>query len=823
MKTPKDLKNYLDSLVWWKQHGLALLIIVIMMTIYFAPMLFQNQGPPASDIQAWEGASKSIREYNASHSDLALWASNIFSGMPASNISVPIPVYTLDSAINLLNDLLPWQYLYFIFGGFFFYLFLRILGLSWLSAMFGALIFLLIPHHVGLINAGHNTKLRAIMFSPFLAWTFICFVKNTSLLSFLILALALALEARTNHYQLVYYVGFIVLFLGLPYLVGYFRRKEWKKMGSQVGLLVIAILLAGIIAAPKLILTRQYLPYSIRGSSGETAQSAAGGLEKGYATQWSFPPEEMVTFVIPNFYGGTSQYEYTGDAVPQLQGRTIPAYWGKMPFTTSSEYLGILTVFLGFLGMFAYWKRRLVKSLAVMSILTLLISFGRHFSPVFDIFFNYFPVFDKFRVPSMILFLIEFSIAVFAAFGIEKLLHLHKDDIRKWVIFISGILGGLLLIGVVSLLIGGGLPFASAQEFSRYPEQTLQLLRTARLEILKADAWRLIVFCLLTAGVMVAYIQKHISRTVLYPVLAILMLIDMYTIDNRFLNEFVPQQADQSPFTQSQIDQYIMQDDGLFRVFPVGDLFGNNRWSYFHQSIGGYHAAKMHIYQKMVEENLYHSTESGNNINWNIVKLLNVKYVITTQRISSDHISAIGQDPNTNWILYQVDDPFPRAWMVYQTRIISAGQEQRQVLNQAGFDPRTEAIVFEDLLDSSTADGEQTGSAEVTHFDANQITVEVSTPREGLLVLSENYLPIWWQATLDGEAVTIHRVNSLQRGIVVPQGSHTVHFEIKAPLFHASILAGNITVWIVHGVILLLAGLRYLPVRSTGKSGAGAV
>ncbi len=661
------------------------------------------------------------------------------------------------------------------------------------------------------------------MLSPFLAWAFIYFVKNTSLLSFLVLTLVLALEARTNHYQLVYYLGFLLLFLGLPYLVQYFRQKEWKKMGAQIGLLLIAILLAGIIAAPKLVLTRQYLPYSIRGSSGETAQTTAGGLEKGYATQWSFPPEEIVTFVIPNFYGGSSQYEYTGDAVPQLKGRTIPGYWGNMPFTTSTEYLGIFTVFLGLIGIIAYWKRGLVKSLIALSVLALFISFGRYFSPVFDIFFNYFPLFDKFRVPSMILFLVEFAMPVFAAFGIEKLLYLHKDGLGRWLKSISGVLGILLLIGVVTLLLGGRLQLATAQEFSRYPEQTLQLLRTARLEILKTDAWRLIIYSLLASGVVFAYVRKHISFTLFYPVLIVFMLIDMYTIDRRFLNEFVPQQEDQAPFIQSQIDQYILQDDDLFRVFPVGNLFGDNRWCYFHQSIGGYHAAKMYIYQKMIEENLYHSTEAGNNINWNMVKLLNVKYLVSTQQISSDHINAVGRDPDTEWFLYQVKEPFPRAWMVYQTRVIPGVQKQRQTLNQADFTPGSEAIVSEELLDADNGDEQTIGSAEVPRFDANHITVEVSTPREGLLVVSENYLPIWWEATMDGEAVPIHQINTLQRGVVVPSGEHTVRFEIRAPLFQTSVLAGNIVVWIVHGVILLLLGLQYLPVQVPGKSGMGSV
>lgn len=811
------LTAYFEKMESWKQHGLAFAIILILMLIYFAPMLFQHEMPATPDTQAYLGASESIKEYNATHQDLALWATNIFAGMPASNISVPIPVYSLDSFLTGLGGIgLDWRFVLFVFGGFFFYLFLRRLGLSWLAAMLGAIIFLLIPHHIGLINAGHNTKLRAMMLSPFLAWGFLYFVQKTSVLSFLVLALGLALEARSNHYQIVYYLGFLLLFLGIPYLIEYVKGGEWKKMGTQVGLLVVALLVAGIIAAPKLVLTRQYLPYSIRGASGETAQTGAGGLQEGYATQWSFPPQGLVTFVMPRFFGESSQYKYTGNSVPQLKGRTIPAYWGQLPFTTSTEYLGIVTVFLAFIGMIGFWKRRMIKSLVALSILALLISFGHHFSIVYNFFFHYFPLFNKFRIPSMILFLIEVNAAIFAAFGLEKLLSLTQEEVKKWLPIGGGILGGLMLLGVFALVFGGTLSLTKAGEAAQYPEQTLQVLKTIRLEMLRGDAWRLIIYCVILGTLVYFYAKEKLQTAFFYPAMVLLMLIDMYTISYPFIKEWSPQQASRPPFTKTQIDNYIQQDQGLFRVFPVGNLFGNNRWSYFEQSIGGYHAAKMYIYQKMIEENLYHQMEPGNNINWNIVHLLNVKYLISQQQIKSNQIKAIGQDPNTKWILYQVTNPFPRAWMVYSTRMVTDDQQQRDILNQSSFNPAREAVVPEKLLQNEAPDTTQhaSGSAKVTHFDANHITIDVSTPIQGLLVVSENYLPIWWHASIDDQNVPIHKVNSLQRGIVVPPGDHVVKFIIKAPFFHASIVSANIFVWLVQGVLILLIVLRARGIRS---------
>jgi len=820
------MESKLSGWSFWKQHSLAFLVIFVVMLIYFAPMVFQNMGPKAEDTQAWEGASKSIREYNKTHDDLALWATNIFAGMPAANISVPIPVHSFDDGLKSLKHIgLPWQFVFFVVGGWFFYFFLRLLGLSWIPSMFGAVIFIMLPHHIGLINAGHNTKMRAIMLAPIVASSFLYLVRKTNLFSFAFVALALALIVRTGHYQIVYYTGLLIIFLSLPFIVKYIKEGSCTLFGKKVAIFLLAVIASGIIAAPKMVLTQQYLPYSIRGASGETEHTAkGGGLEKGYATQWSFAPEEILTFVVPNYFGGSSRYEYTGNAVPQLKGRTIPGYWGPMPFTSTTQYLGVLTVFFALIGAIGFWKKGMVKALIGLIVLALFISFGRHFPPVFNFFFKFAPLFNKFRVPSMILFLVRFTFPILAAFGVAKIIELATKDWKNALPVIGGVAGVLLLIGIIPLLFGSQFALAKPMETQQYQQQTLQLLKSVRLDMLKTDAWRLLIFILLGGGAALAFVKKTISVQILIPILAILVLVDMYGIDRRYLREFVPQRAGTIPFQKTQIDNVILQDNGLFRVYPVGNLFGNNRWSYFHQSIGGYHAAKMYNYQKMIEENLHHSTEPGNNINWNMVKLLNVKYLITTGQIQTAHLNPIGQDQNTQWILYEVKDPTPRAWMVYDNRVVPKVADQRAALNDSTFQPMKEAITAKALLPASTnEDTTQTvHSVEITQFDANHIEALVQTAQKGLLVLSENYLPIWWEASIDGKSTPIHKVNSFQRGVIVPEGKHTVQMVVKAKIFHASIISANILVWIIHLIIFiylvrLIPGIGKVFQRTTGE------
>jgi len=810
------LNTYFDNLTRWKQHGLAFLIILILMGVYFSPMVFQNEAPEAEDSIAWVGASEAVRNYNATHDDIALWAPNLFSGMPAANISVPVPVYSVDDLLKSLG--ISWEFLFFVLGGFFFYIMLRLFGLSWLPAITGAIIFILIPHHLSLINAGHNTKIRAIMLAPIVGTAFLYFVNKTTVYSVGFLVLALALQTRTNHYQIVYYTGFFLLFLGIPYLVQYIRNQAYGRMFSQLGLLLVAILLAAVVAAPRMVLTQQYLPYSIRGGGADTEHTTAtGGLEMDYATRWSFPPEEIVTFVIPDFFGGSSRYHYTGDAAPQLQGRNIPGYWGRMPFTSSVQYLGALSVFLALIGIVGSWRRSMVKSMVAMTILALLIAFGKYFPLVFDFFFAALPLFDKFRVPSMILYLLRLSIPILAAFGLERLLRMESEEWKRGVKWVGGVAGLFLILSLIPLLFGGSFSLTGPNEASQYQERVLQLIRNARLELMQGDALGLLLFTIIATGVTFAYARRYLSKSAFALILIGIILIDMYMISHRYIREWNPQPPLKQQVTETRIDRHLLQDESLFRIFPVGQgLFGGNRWAYFHQSIGGYHAAKMQIYQKMIEENLYNGWESDNPINWNIVRMLNVKYLIANNIIRSDFVEAIGQDPDRNWVLHRMKNPPPRAWMVYSVREIPDISQQRSVLNNRSFRPMEEALAESDLLPDQPDTSGINHTVEVTHFDANTIELDIETDRKGLLVVSENYLPIWWRATLDGEPIPIHRVNTFQRGIVVPSGPHQVRMHIEAPLFKASIDFANITVWVIHIIVLGLL-LTQLPVPAIRK------
>ena len=783
-----------------KQHGLAFLLISVLLSLYFSPMLFQNKGPQATDTIASRAASKHISEYNKTHQDedIALWNPNIFSGMPWVFGAVSKKQWWAMSIHDLLLSLgkmlNSWEFVYFVVGGFFFYVFLRLLKLPWFAAMLGAIIFVLLPHHLGIINAGHNTKVRAIMTAPVLASSFLYFINKTSLKSFLLMVLSLTLHVQTRHYQIIYYTGFLLLFIGIPYLTEYVKQKDFKKIAMQVGLLMSSIVMTAVITSPSNILVKQYLPYSIRGGGEETK---VGGLALDYATQWSFPPEEIVTFVIPNYFGGSSQYKYSGDAVPEFKGRLIPGYWGSMPFTSTTHYIGIITFIFAILGCIGFWKKRMIKSLVSLGILTLLISFGRHFSIIFDLFFKYLPFFDKFRVPSMILYLLHLILPVFAAYGFALLLTSKKEDWKNRIPILGGTMAVLILLSLGSVLFGSGLALTRPGEMQQYDGQTLALIKTARLDLLKTDAWRLLIFTAMTAGLIWAYFRKIASERVLMLGLTVLVIIDMYTIDQRHLKELAPKRQVAEVIKKTQIDNYILDDKDLFRVFPVNsNLFGDNRWTYFHESIGGYNPAKMYNYQKMIEKNLYVAVEPEIPINWNVIRMLNVKYLVSAQEISSDHIVAVGHDPNTKWILYKMKNFLPRAWFVYRNRVIPEKSVQRQALNQEDFDPATEAIVKKALLSNvrEKITPAPNDSVNIVHHTPNSILISVDSPSEALLVLSEIYVPIWWKAYVDDNEVEIHEVNTLLRGVVVPEGKHTVKFAIEMDMYHASVHVSNILV-----------------------------
>ena len=797
----------------------ALGAVFILILVYFAPIVFENKVPPSTDIIAWKGNAHSILEARKELHTTPLWANNVFSGMPAHLISLRPPFeQPARYIIEGLSKIVQWQPIYYLLGAAGMMLLLLFWELNIGAALFGALAFIWWPDLIGKLEAGHNSKVQTIMCIPIVLYLFLRLLKKANLLNFSLFTIALSIAVRAGHYQIVFYTAMAMAFFGVVHIIKMILDKQIGGAAVKTGLVVIGLLLGVAMSAFNTIQVREYSKYSIRGGTGE---AGSNGLDFNYATQWSLHPGEMYNFIIPRFWGGHSNQRYDGDAVPQLKGRTIPGYWGHMPFTSTTDYLGVVAVFFALLGIVLGWRRTETKILFALSVFSALMAFGNHFPPLYKLFFNFMPFFNKFRVPVMIVVLIVFANASLAAIGIHELVtRIREKDEKKATKIVLGVFGVFILLGVLPLLLRNFLSFARPQEIGAYNDQVLTMLKSARFDLLKGDAVRMLALVAAAFAIVYAYLKGWLGKSLFMGALVILLLVDLLPVDKRYMQQLVPKSQMDAYFIKTKIDNLLLQDKEPHRIFPLGDLSGQAHWSYYHQSIEGYHPAKLRIYQDIREFCLLNGTDSGfgndaaSPINWNIVNMLNAKYLLAQGAINHPGLTPIYQDKTQKIVVYKNDAALPRAFCVGRTEVIVDRQARFARLNQAAFRPDSVALLEKEIPESIAAP--KSWSTEITRYEPNAVDVKVTTDAQTLLVLSEIYYPAGWKAYINGDEKEILKVNHILRGVVVPAGTNTVNFVLKPKSYTISTAMMGGSMVLVY--ILLVIGL--IPVVRRKNTGA---
>ncbi len=812
--TPAPKKeNKKISLSPTQQVLLALGAVFVLILIYFAPIVFENKVPPSTDIIAWKGNAQSILEAKKEHSYTPLWANNVFSGMPAHLISLRPP---FDQPARLLIDglgkIFKWQPIYYLLGAFGMMMLLLFWRLNIGAALFAALAFIWWPDLIGKLEAGHNSKVQTIMCIPLVLYLFLRLLKKANLLNFALFTISMSIAVRAGHYQIVFYLGLALAFFGAVKIVQMILNKHIAGASLAVGLVLVGMVLGVAMSAFNSLQVREYSKYSIRGGTGEAGSS---GLDMEYATQWSLHPGEMYNFIIPRFWGGHSSQVYDGDAVPQLKGRTIPGYWGHMPFTSTTDYLGVTAVIFAILGLILGWKRTEVKILLALLIFATLMAFGRHFPYLYQFFFNAVPFFNKFRVPVMIVVLIVFSNATLAGIGLHELAaRIRQMDQKKALHIIAGVFGAFLLLGIVPLLMRNSLPLARPDEIKNYSAEVLPMLKAARFDLLKGDAIRLLALVAAAFGIVFAYMKGWLNKSLFIGAAVLLLLIDLLPIDKRYMTNLIPTSQMDSIFTETNIDEILLNDKEPHRVYPLGQLAGEAHWSYYHQSIEGYHPAKLRIYQDIREACLQKGDDPAFQndpripINWNIVNMLNAKYVLVPGALTHPNLIPITQDQAQGIVVYRNMAALPRAFCLGQTEVIEDRLARFSRLNQASFKPDSVAIIEKPLTETIAAPS--TWSTEITRYEPNYVDVKVTTDAQTLMVLSEIYYPAGWKAFIGEKEHEILKVNHILRGVVVPAGTHTVEFKLEPNTYKIStaMMGGSIAIVYLALIIGLIPVIR---------------
>jgi len=758
----------------------AIIIFLIVTFTYLSPLM-EGKMLQQGDTKSWRGAAKEIIDFRIKYNgEEPLWTNSMFGGMPAYMISMLTPsnniVGFFDKLMHLFSLPTPANMIFVYFLGFF--ILLIILGVNpWLSIA-GALAFGFSSYFFIIIEAGHNTKAQAIGYMAPVFAGIILTMRGKYIWGAILTALFLSLEIKMNHIQMTYYLMILVLIYLIADLFQKIKEKKLNVFLRGITALLFAAVIALATNTTNLWTNYEYSKYTIRGKSelSFNPEIKTKGLDLDYATQWSYGQDETFTLLIPNFKGGSSTGKLGENSetyqvlkqnnVPNIKQITaqMPMYWGTQPFTSGPVYVGAVIFFLFVLGLFVV-KGPLKWTLLIGTILSILLSWGKNFMPLTQLFFDYFPLYSKFRAVSSILVIAELTIPLLGMLALQKIINnqVNTKDLMKFGKISLAITGGLCLFFV---LFGTGLfNFTGPQDTQlQYPEWLMNAIIADRKSIFTTDALRSLLFVLLISALLWGYAKKLIKTSVLITVFTILVVIDMFPVNKRYFDNsnFTSKRNVETPFQMTDADKLILQDkDPNYRVFNVTiNPFNDANTSYFHKSIGGYHGAKLRRYQDMIEHHI-----SKNNVK--VLNMLNTRYFIVP-----------GQDkePEVQRNLAALGN----AWFVDNYKIVENADSEILALNN--FEPATTAIIdkrFADFVKDYKNGRDSLSNIILTNYKANHLTYKSNTQKDELAVFSEIYYDKGWNAYLDGKLLPHFRANYILRAMIIPKGEHTIEFKFE--------------------------------------------
>ena len=804
---------------------IAIIAFYVIAIGYFTPVIFENKQLHQTDIRKGAGMGQDIGQHaRENNGEKSLWASRMFSGMPAYQIA---PNYKSSPVLTPVRRTVegwlpsPANYLFAYMLGFFILL-LSLRVNPWL-AIVGAVAYGFSSYFLIIIEAGHIWKVWVLEFIPLTLAGIIWAYRGRLLLGGAVTALFFALQLHSNHVQMTYYFLLFVLVFAVCRFIYDIKNKQWVKFVKASGVLLVAAGIGFGANATHMLLSAKYTGQTIRGESELThnAGNKTGGLDRDYVTQWSYGIGETFTLLIPNTKGGATGYmgqnhaPEVRSAVPGNDARQFVSqqnsYWGDQPFTSGPVYAGAFILFLFVFGLFVV-KGYLKWALLVGTIFSILLSWGHHFMGLTNLFLDYFPLYNKFRAVSSILVIAELTIPVLALLALTELLKNPKllAEKRKELYISLGLTAGVALLFI--LMPRTFFPFFSDEETLAYAQymrnpsyaSLFDALETARVSAFRADAWRSIIIISIGAALLWLYGAKKIKQPLLIGALAVLVLFDLATVDKRYLDnsDFVPKATTKVAWEMTPADKTILEDaDPNYRVFNLAaSPFQDASTSYYHKSVGGYHAAKLRRYQELIDRYL-------SKMDMEVLNMLNTRYLITSGEDGQPRVRI-----NT--------DAFGNAWFVDSLQIVQNADEELAALGEV--DLKTTAVVdvrFSNQLEGFTSQRDETASVILTEYKINDLQYKVTSEREQVVVFSEIYYNdglTAWEAFIDGKPAPHFRANYVLRALRVPAGEHTVEFVFK-PKAYARLEAtsvGCLTLLFL-AIIAALGFSTYKTVRKT--------
>ena len=822
MKMPK-LKSFYPYLV-------AFILFIVIAYAYF-PALFEGKIVMQSDISSWRGAANEIIQFREQTGEEPLWTNSMFSGMPTTMISTE---YKGNYLKNVYDGLFvgPRPASYLILGLVSFYLLLLAFGVNpWLSIV-GALAFGFCSYNFQILQVGHNAKMVAISLMPMVLASVVFAFRKNRWLGAVFFGITLAFQIMANHPQITYYLAFIVLFYGIAQLYKAVKAKALPAFLKTVTLLVVAVLFAAATNINHLWPTWEYSKYTMRGGSELTLNQNSqtkGGLDKEYATAWSYGIDETLNLMIPNFKGGASggaldknseTYKFLNSQGASNADQIIqqlPLYWGEQAFTAGPMYMGAIAIFLFVLGLVLI-KGPMKWWIVGVSLLALFLGWGRNFMFLSSFFYDYIPLYNKFRVPSMILIVLQLTIPLLGIYTLNKILNgeYEKKTLLKGLKIAIGVTGGICAL--FALLPGLAGSFVSPAD-SQYPDWLRQYLPQDRESLLRSDAFRSLVFILLAGIVIWAWMIQKIKSTHVVIVMGLLILADMWTVDKRYLNNdhFVKQREFNNQYQPRPVDQAILADkDPNYRVLDISvNTFNDSHTSYHHKTIGGYSAAKLQRYQDIIDYFIYPEMQS-------IGKTLESSPTLSAMEESLSKQTVLNM-LNTKYVIVHANSApvnnkyaYGNAWFVKDYELVNTPDEELLGLKQ--IDPRESAVIskeFESVIQDKGFNFDENATIQLTSYAPNKLEYKTSAANEQLAVFSEIYYPKGWNVYIDGNKTDLLRADYILRAVIVPAGEHTVTFEYKPESYYMGARISAISSSLL--LLALLGGIIFYIMRYMKK------
>lgn len=813
-------------------HLFAIVCFLLVTFTYFSPLI-EGKVLQQNDVQQYKGMSKELSDYYNNEGESSAWTGAAFSGMPAYQIGIwggtPNFLDYVEKPIKALGNTTAGP----VFAGMLMsYILFCIMGIGVVPAILGAIAYSLSSYNIIIIDAGHVTKAWCIAYMPLVVAGMVAAFRKKYLLSGIMMAIGLALQIKNNHLQVTYYTAILCAFLYIGLFIDSLRTKALPSFFKSTAALAIGVFVAVLCNVGNIYSNYEMSKESTRGttelSKPTDSEKQSTGLDKNYAFAWSYGKAETFSLLVPDVNGGASGgwlspssnlYKAIKTNAPQAQlevkGIQAQTYWGAQPFTSGPVYFGAIVCFLFVLGMLCV-KSPIKWLLFVATVFFIFLSWGNNFETFNDWFFYHFPLYNKFRAVSTALVIPALTVVIMAVWGLQEFL--TEEDKKKQLksLYISlGITGGIALLLFIAPGIWGFNFMAESDKTwaSQVPDWYYNALIADRKDLLSSDALRSLMFIVATSLILLAYtkIKGNKEQFAFYTTIAIviLVLIDLWGVDKRYLDndKFQSKYAydTNKPFPLTESDKAILKDKGLSqRVLNLNNPFNETRTSYYHKSIGGYHAAKLRRYQELIDYQIQPEInkiiQSFNSQDLNVImeslstntvlNMLNTKYIVF--------------DPNSE----PLENPYAlgNAWFV--DSIVYVDNADQEIAAISNINPKTTAVIakeYENDLKDLNGQKDSIGHISLIEYKPNYLKYESSTKTERLAVMSEIFYKNGWEAYIDGKQVDIYPADWVLRAIRVPEGKHEIEFKFVPHKYNTARIIASVT-----SAILVLAVIGFI-------------